>query len=119
MNKKPKQVNNDQGDIIEALDFGDYNYVWDRVKPIGYKIIPDMYERYSIFNDLVEKFKPAENNNFIKWYMSQLKFIQADKNETFYLPSSRSVIGKLKKEYISPTDCEGSHITKELKLWNN
>lgn len=114
-----RKVPNDQQHIIDALSLGDHMYVWQQVKFIGYKKIADINERYAIFCKVVEKFDCEQNNNFIKFYTDHLKFHASYQNKTFYVSSNRSIISKLKRENISPTDCDDSSITKELKNWSN
>lgn len=117
--KKPAKNTNDQQHIIDALSVNDYAYVWEKVKYVGYKKVPDMNERYLIFYSVVDKFKYEENNNFIHYYLQRLTFYSASKNETYFVPTSRGIIGRLKTEHISPTDCENSKIAKDLKNWSN
>ena len=117
--RKTKQTPNDQQHIIDALAALDYMYVWQQVKYIGYKKVADIHERYLIFCDIVNEFRYKENNNFIHFYLQRLTFYSASKNETYFVSLSRGVTGKLKREYISPTECTDSKITKELRNWNN
>jgi hypothetical protein len=114
-----KQTPNDQQHIIDALAVCDYMYVWEKVKYVGYKKVADLNERYMIFCDIVDEFRYEENNNFIHFYLQRLTFYSASKNETYFVPLSRGVINRLKREYISPTDCEESKIAKDLRNWNN
>ena len=119
MRQKKEEQTNDQQHIIDALSVKDYAYVWEQVKYIGYTKVADMNERYLIFYDIVDQFRYEENNNFIYYYRQHLSFYSASKNDTYVLPTSRGIVGKLKREYISPTDCEESKITKDLKNWSN
>lgn len=114
-----KKDTNDQTDIIEALSIGDYAYVWHRVFKCGYKIFEDINERYAVFCDCVDNFDCSVNNNFIKYYMEHLKYVASYNNRTFYVSTNRSIIRKLRNENISPTDCEKSRLTQELKNWSN
>lgn len=114
-----KQIKNDQEPILQALADENYMFVWNKVAYIGYKIIPDNNDRFMLFWSIVKQFKYKENNNFILFYSNRLKYYKASKNETFFAPASRGVISKLKREYISPTECEESRIAKALKNWNN
>ena len=69
-----KRGTNDQQHIIDALDRGDYDYVWEKVKYIGYKKIPDINERFLIFYDIVSNFDTEKNNNFIQYYSSYIGY---------------------------------------------
>ena len=113
------KVTNDQKHIIDALINQDYDYVWEQVKYVGYKKVSDMNERYMIFCDVVENFDYDKNNNFICYYSTQLGYYIADKLNTFYVSRNRSIINNLKNEYISPTECSKSKITRILKEWQN
>jgi len=114
-----RKVPNDQQHIIEAIAVEDHMYVWQQVKYIGYKKVADINDRYVIFCSVIEKFDYTQNNNFIKFYSDHLKYSASYTNKTFYVSTNRSIINKLKRENISPTDCDNSSITKELKNWSN
>ncbi|MBQ8218476.1 MAG: hypothetical protein IJZ79_01890 [Bacilli bacterium] len=114
-----QKVPNDQQHILDALAVGDYMYVWQQVKWVGYKKVADINDRYAIFCQVVEKFDYEQNNNFIKFFIDHLKYTAGYDNKTFYVSTNRSIINKLKRENISPTDCEDSSITRELKNWSN
>ena len=114
-----EQKTNDQQHIIDALSVADYMYVWEKVKFVGYKKVPDMNDRNLIFWDVVTKFDYTINNNFIHYYSKHLGYYSNSKNDTFIIPTSRGVIGHLKSEYISPTECNKSKIAKDLRNWNN
>lgn len=114
-----KKGTNDQQHIIDALIVGDYQYVWQQVKYIGYKTVSDIYVRNTVFWGAIAEFDPDLNNNFIKYYMDKLKFSAGYDNKTFYVSTNRAIINKLKNENISPTDCANSKITSELKNWSN
>ena len=45
-----KRGTNDQQHIIDAIDRKDYGYVWEQVKFVGYKKLPDINDRYTVFN---------------------------------------------------------------------
>ena len=115
---KTKAVN-DQQHIIDALSVGDYAYVWEQVKYVGYKKIKDINKRYYIFWDIVDDFDYETNNNFIHFYLKRLDYCKKGENSTFYVTSTRSIINNLKTENVSPTDCDKSKITKILKNWSN
>lgn len=110
---------NDQQHILDAIAVGDYMYVWQQVKWIGYKKVADINDRYAIFCQVVEKFDYEQNNNFIKFFLDHLSYSTSYNNKTFYVSTNRSIINKLKRENISPTDCDDSSITKELRNWSN
>lgn len=114
-----KKATNDQEHIIDALKRGDYKYVWEQVKYIGYANVPNINTRYMIFYDIVEDFDYENNNNFIYFYKARLKYYSADELSTFYVSRNRTIINKLKQEYISPTECKKSKITNILRKWSN
>ena len=116
---KAKEGTNDQEHIIDALRDGNYAYVWEQVKYIGYQKVADINDRYIIFCDIVESFDYERNNNFICFYSTRLGFINSDICDTFFVTHNKSIINKLKSEYISPTECENSKITRDLKKWTN
>ena len=87
-----KQGTNDQAHIIEALQRGDYKYVWECVKYIGYKKVPNINTRYMIFYDIVEEFDYEKNNNFICFYKTRLNYYSADELSTFYVSRNRNII---------------------------
>lgn len=114
-----KKVTNDQQHIIDALSIGDYMYVWQQVKYIGYKKIADINDRYIVFCDCVDSFDYKKNNNFIKFYLDRIKYSTSYNNKTYYVSTNRSIIRSLRNENISPTECEKSNLTKELRNWSN
>lgn len=114
-----RTVKNDQADIIEAIANGNYMYVWHRVYKCGFKIYEDINDRYAIFCDCVDSFDYETNNNFIKYYMDRLKYTASYNNKTYYVSTNRTIIRRLRNENISPTGCEKSKITRELKNWSN
>ncbi len=112
-----KRGTNDQQHIIDALNKGDYNYVWEKVKYIGYKKMPDINDRYIIFCKKVKDFDTEKNNNFIQWYSQYIGYNSSNvKNSR--ITQSRGVLDKCKNEYISPTDCKGFPIVKDIKNWH-
>ena len=116
-----KRGTNDQQHIIDALAEKNYKYVWEQVKYIGYKKVADINDRYMIFYDVVEEFDYEKNNNFICFFSTRLGYYAADElhTSTFYVSRNRSIINNLKSEYISPTDCKKSKLTRQLKEWSN
>ena len=114
-----KKGTNDQQHIMDALIAKNYKYVWEQVKYIGYNKVSDINERYMIFCDVVENFDYEKNNNFICYYSTQLGYYAADELTTFYVSRNRSIINSLKSEYISPTECKKSKLTRILKDWSN
>lgn len=114
-----KKTPNDQGYLIDALRKGDYKFVWEKVKYIGYQTVPNINTRCMIFYDIVEDFDYDANNNFIHFYKTRLKYHSADELSTYYVSRNRSIINKLKQEHISPTDCEKSKLTRLLRRWSN
>jgi hypothetical protein len=115
MRKKPT---NDQQDIIEAIKNNDYAYVWERVKQIGYKDVPDVHERYMFFHKAFLDFDPLRNNNFIHFYKTYLNYLRFDRNSTFRVTEDRANIRRLKEQSISPTK-DAKKIIKDLSNWNN
>ena len=109
----------DQGYIIDALKAKDYAQAWELVKYIGYKTVPNPNERYMLFNDCVLRFNPYENNNFILFYRSQLKFRKFDQHSTFYVTQSPRIIRILKHEAISPSGDinKTRNLAAQLKNW--
>lgn len=114
-----KKIENDQAHIIDALRRRDYKYVWEQVKYVGYTTVPNINSRYVIFYDIVEDFDYEKNNNFIYYYKSRLKYYSADELGTFYVSRNRAIVNRLKQEYISPTECSESKLTRLLKRWSN
>ena len=113
------KITNDQQHIIDALSVGDYSYVWEQVKYVGFKKVKDINQRYCIFWDIVTDFDYENNNNFIHFYLKRLDYNKKSENNTFYVTSTRSIINHLKTENISPTECNKSKLTKILKNWSN
>lgn len=111
-----KRGTNDQQHIIDAIDRGDYDYVWEKVKWIGYKKL-DFNERYSVFWSIIEKFDTEKNNNFIQYFSERIGYA-ANKSSESTVTSSRGVISKCKTETISPTECKGYPIAADLKKWH-
>lgn len=114
-----EKITNDQQHIIEALAAKNYNYVWEKVKVIGFRLIPDINERYMIFWDVVNTFDYKVNNNFIHFYLSHMTYYKASKHDTFYVTTNRSVIHALRNENISPSHNTKSKIANNLKDWSN
>ena len=114
-----KAGTNDQKHIIDALKVGNYAYVWEKVKFVGFRKIDNINDRYSIFCDIVDSFDYERNNNFICFYSTRLGYHAADELSTFFVSRNRSIINNLKNENISPTDCDKSKITRILKDWSN
>ena len=113
-----KRGTNDQQHIIDAIDRKDYGYVWEQVKFVGYKKLPDINDRYTVFNKAIKLFDTELNNNFIQFYLSRIGFATS-KVKNSRITQSRGVIDRCKNEYISPTDCEGHPIAKEMRKWKN
>lgn len=112
-----KKGTNDQQHIMDALDKGNYDYVWEHVKFVGFKEIPDIYERYSVFCDIVKSFDTEKNNNFIQYYKSYLKYAASNVMNSRIIKSN-GVLNQVKTETISPTDCKGKPIVKNTKNWH-
>lgn len=112
-------MKNDQGHIIKALKENNYIYVWEQVKYIGYKIVPDPSTRMAIFYKVVDIFNPEINNNFIHFYKKHLKYLNPDRYETYRTSDNLRMIIDVNKESISPTDTSRRYVLNELKKWNN
>ncbi len=112
-----KRGTNDQQHIIDALDRGDYEYVWENVKYIGYKKMTDINQRYLIFCDVVAQFDTEKNNNFIQYFSSYIGY-SANNSKNSRITQSRGVLDRCKREYISPTTCDGYPIAKDLRNWH-
>lgn len=113
------KVTNDQGDIIQALKDKNFRFVWEHVKYVGFKDVPDINERYLICYNAANQFDPEKNNNFILFYKNYLKYFRYDQNETFRVTSSRVNIKRLKAQAISPTKGSGYKMIDELRKWSN
>lgn len=111
------KATNDQGHIIDALKDKKYNYVWEQVKFIGYRQVPDIEERYIFFFKAVDDFNPYENNNFIHFYKKYLSLLKFDKASTFVVTENRSMIKKLQTNAISPSDEMLGNVFEVLKNW--
>ena len=94
-------------------------YVWQQVKFVGFSTIKDINERYTVFCNVVDDFDYEKNNNFILYYKNALKYSNSYRNDTFFVTGNRTIIHNLRNENISPTDCEKSKLTSELKKWSN
>ena len=112
------KVTNDQGHIIQAIRAKQYDLVWEKIKWIGYATIKDINDRYLIFYEVVRKFDPAKNNNFIHWYKSRLSYVSSYDFKGNRCATSRSTYHKMINEYISPTaNSRGSHLVSSRKNW--
>ena len=112
-----KRGTNDQQHIMNALDAGDYSYVWEKVKFIGFKKMPRINERYMIFFDIVQKFDTEKNNNFIQFYSSYIGYASTNYRNS-RITQTRGVLDRCKNEYVSPTDCRGYPIAKDMRNWH-
>lgn len=116
----PAENTNDQGDIIKYIKNGEYDKVWEKVKFVGYRIIPDMEDRYILFHPIISAFKYKENNNFIKFYLSNLGYIKSYQNQTFLTTSNRGIIKTLIRQGISPDEEKSiSKMVTELSTWES
>lgn len=116
-----EKFTNDQQHIIDAIKRKDYKYVWEVVKFIGIPKCRDMRVRYMLFFDIVKKFNPDENNNFIYYYIKQLGYEHMNEHETYFVTRTRNVINTWKNELVCPTDDHGgSKIVEEFyNYWCN
>lgn len=101
---RKKKVENDQAEIILLLKKKKYNHVWELVKFIGYKEEPEVNRRYLIFKKACEDFNPDKNNNFILFFKNYIKYLDFNKDKTFYTTTNYTFIKQLKNENISPTE---------------
>lgn len=112
------QIKNDQQHIIDAISVGDYDYVWEAVKFVGYKKQKNIYERKAKFCQIVSEFDYKVNNNFIKFYMDRLGYFDPYTSySSFYLNRTRSVNDALARNCISPEPQDDSLLVKELINW--
>ena len=112
-----KRGTNDQQHIMDALDRGAYEYVWEKVKYVGYKKVVSINERYLIFYDIVADFETEKNNNFIKYYLNHIGYA-SNNSRNSKITQSRGVLDRCKREYISPTECNGYPIAKDMRKWH-
>lgn len=96
------KIKNDQGELISLLKKKKYMDAWEKVKYIGYKIEPDPENRFIIFNYIIKKFDPYKNNNFIKYFMDNLKFYSFKNDKDYIIAKNYIQNNKLKNYYISP-----------------
>ena len=117
---EPGEVN-DQGEIIEFIKEGKFYSAWERVKYVGYNIVPDMEDRLSVCRRAFKKFDPYKNNNFIMFYKQYLKFFKTSSidEEHYNITSNQTVINALKTDYISPSNEHKSVITDIKRIITN
>lgn len=115
-----KNIQNDQGHIIEAIKVGDRKYTWEQVKFVGTMSIESIDERFMIFNKAFENFDPYRNNNFILFYKRYLSYNKMNNNDREFsrLTSNRSVINTLKSQASTPTE-DNQKLIEDLKLFIN
>ncbi len=113
---KTKQTPNDQGELIELIKQNKFYKVWDIVKFVGYKDIPDVSERMRICRKAMHKFDPEMNNNFIMFYKRYLHFDKTSLGDSKYhsLTQNQTVLNGLKTGLISPSS-DVSHILRDVQ----
>lgn len=101
-----KPIVNDQVELIEDIKDGKIAKVWEKVKHVGIKDIPDPMVRFLIFNKVVLSFNPDRNNNFIHFYKQYMNFHKTDEAnmKQYKLTNNRNVINLLKTQACSPSD---------------
>lgn len=118
MNKAPKQGTNDQGEIIQNLIDQKYDSVWEAIKWVGFDSIRDIDDRYLIFYEVVRKFNPKINNNFIHWYKTRLAYVSSYDFRGNRLVTTKKAYHNMINEYISPTgDGHGSKMVASRCNW--
>ena len=111
-NKHEKFIE-EQKDIIEALKNNNYNYVWERVKFIGYKVEKDIIQRRLIFSHAVKDFDVGKNDNFILFYKNYINYSIYNGNNVV---SSFRMANKVNNDNISPEE-NSNKLVKDLKEW--
>lgn len=101
-----KKGTNDQGQIIQDIINGKFYKVWDAVRDIGFKEIPDINVRFQVCREAFNSFNPYENNNFIYFYKNRLSFRrQNDRNiKDSHFTSNQVSLSKLKTHSLSPSE---------------
>lgn len=110
-----KKIKNDQGELIQAIKDGNRSKAWMTVRFIGFKIQPDINERFLIFNKAFDKFDPYKNNNFIHFFMAQIKFdtMREEDRKLCIVTNNRNIINAVKYQQASPKD-DLPELTKEV-----
>lgn len=103
---RPKGAPNDQGEIIENLKNKNFNKVWESVKYIGYKDMPDVTMRFLIFKKAVNSFDPFRNNNFIMFFKSHIRYSRMKEKERdhFKYTNNSTIISHIKTNVCSPQE---------------
>lgn len=111
-----KKIKNDQGELIERIKRGEFFKAWEMVKYIGFKFEGDINMRYLIFNKAFQKFDPYENNNFIYYFMNQIKFDAMERadRKLCVISSNRKIVNRIKMEHCSPSDEDKPEIIKDV-----
>jgi hypothetical protein len=115
---EPKKGTNDQEQLIQLICNQDFDTAWEYVKYIGYKIIPNMNDRYIFYQPIAELFDETKNNNFIKFYMSNLSYIKSTQNITYLITHNKNMIKELLRQSISPDEHQ-TKMVQELGKWEN
>lgn len=115
---RPKKGTNDQEHIIQAIIRKDYMYIWEQVKWIGYQDEPDINKRLRCFSEIVTKFDPEKNNNFIQFYKDRLNYKALNKPVNYIFSDNRKINKETRYQSISPTDDTTSKTANEIKNWN-
>ena len=110
-------MKNDQEELIELIKQHDYNQAWQHVKAVGYKTVPDVQERFLIYNTAVRKFDPTMNNNFILFYKNALNRSRFNKYSTYYVTSDKDMINRIKRQATSPEKLPDQSIINVLINW--
>lgn len=112
---RKKMAPNDQGEIIENLKKKEFNAVWEKVRLVGFKEVPEINTRFIIFNKAAQNFDPNINNNFIMFYKNYLGyFLKNNANLGYYkLTGNSAIIGHMQSIACSPEE-EVPVLVKEL-----
>lgn len=106
----------DQTPLIVAMDAGDYMFVWDKIKYVGYNIIPKINQRFLVFEFVCNDYDSSKNKNFLAYYKQQLRYKKSMFYDASYFTDDYRFVKDLIREKISPTGkLEG--IAKELSDW--
>ena len=98
-----KTVKKDQGELIQLLRDKKIEAAWQKVIQIGIDIYKDMSQRKFIFYEVVEKFDPYRNNNFILFYRNGLSQYKSAHNTTFKGTYTPKINKQIIREQISPS----------------
>lgn len=101
-----KKAPNDQTELIMDLREKNIDKVWEKVKYIGFKDIPDITLRYLIFKKAAASFDPYKNNNFIMFFKAYIKYAKMnnEEREHYKFTSNSAIISHIKNNACSPQE---------------